>query len=71
LKKSANGEAAFKLPMELAAFRNAIFSRLLPFGNLLDKTFPPLILLFGDSLSHEAKCLALGNFFLFSAVFRI
>ena len=48
--------------MALAAFRKAIFRRLLPLGTLLLSTLPPLILLLGASLSHEVKCLALSNF---------
>ena len=39
--------------MALAAFRSAIFNRLLPLGTLLESTFPPLTLLFGASLSQE------------------
>jgi hypothetical protein len=40
--------------MAFAAFLNAIFNRLLPFGTLLESTFPPLILLFGANLSQLA-----------------
>ena len=62
LKKSASGVDSFKFPMALAALRKAIFNLLLPFGILLDSTFPPLILLFGASLNHEANCFAVPNF---------
>ncbi len=48
---------SFKLPTALAAFRSAILSRLLPFGILFDKTLPPLILLFGASLSLKQTSL--------------
>jgi hypothetical protein len=48
--------------MALAAFLRAIFNLLLPLGVLLDSNFPPLILLFGVSLSHEVKCFAVSNF---------
>lgn len=48
--------------MALAVFRKAIFSRELPLGMWCESTFPPLILLFGASLSHAVNCLAVGNF---------
>jgi len=41
LAKKLESAVFFKLPMVLAAFHNAIFSRLLPFGILLLSTFPP------------------------------
>jgi len=62
LKKSYKGVESFRFPIAFAAFRSDIFKRLLPFGILLDSTFPPLILLFGASRSQEAKCFAVGNF---------
>lgn len=52
--------------MALAAFRNAIFSLLLPFGTLLETTFPPLTFLLGASGSQEAQCLAVLNFLMAS-----
>jgi hypothetical protein len=52
LKKS-DSAVPFRFPITLAALRSAIFKRLLPLGILLLSTFPPLILLLGDSLSHS------------------
>ena len=52
---------SFKLPTALTALRKAIFNRLLPLGNLLLNIFPPLILLFGDSLNQLASCFAVIN----------
>ncbi len=60
--KKFESEVSFKLPIALAAFRKAIFSLLLPLGILLLSTFPPLILLFGTSLSQLVNCLAVPNF---------
>src|SRR5689334_4882928 len=61
LKKSDKG-VSFKLPIALAALRNAIFNLLLPFGTLWLSTLPPLILLLGASLSQLANCFAVSNF---------
>ena len=52
----------FRLPTALAAFRNAIFSLLLPYGIRLESTRPPLILLLGASLNQEANFIAEENF---------
>ncbi|MBL3658281.1 hypothetical protein [Fulvivirga sediminis] len=57
LKKSLRGVESFILLVELAAFRKAIFSRLLPLGTLLDNNFSPLILLLEANLSQLEKCL--------------
>lgn len=59
-KKSLSGVESFRLPMALATWRNTVFRRLLPLGILCDSTLPPLILLFGERRSHEAKCFAEG-----------
>jgi len=48
--------------MALAALRSAILRLLLPFGVLELSSLPPLILLFGASLSQLANCLAVSNF---------
>src|SRR5450432_1057014 len=61
LKKSARC-VSFKLPIALAAFLNAIFNLLLPFGTLLLNILPPLILLFGASLNHDVNCFDVSNF---------
>ena len=63
-KKSLSGVESFKLPIALAEFRSAIFKRLLPFGILFHNTFPPLILLYEESLNQLPKCFADGNFFI-------
>ncbi len=55
LAKKLEGEVSYKLPITLPAFHNAILRRLLPFGILLLSTFPPLILLFGESLIQFAN----------------
>ncbi len=49
--KKLDSAVSFKLPTALAACRRAIFSRLLPFGILLLRIRPPLILLFGANLN--------------------
>jgi len=61
LAKKLESAVSFKLPMALAAFLSAILSRLLPLGILLLSTLPPLILLFGESLSQLANCFAVSN----------
>lgn len=61
LKKLESGVESFRFPIALAALLSAIFNRLLPFGIRLESTLPPLILLFGASLSQLAKCLADEN----------
>src|SRR5918996_50544 len=62
LKKLDNG-VSFKFPIALAALRNAIFNLLLPLGILLLSTLPPLILLLGANLNHDANCFPAPNFF--------
>ena len=41
--KKLDRAVSFKLPITLAAFRKAIFKRLLPLGILQESTLPPLI----------------------------
>ena len=48
--------------MALAAFRKAIFKRLLPLGILLLNTLPLHILLLGTGLNQLANYLAVSNF---------
>jgi ABC-type methionine transport system permease subunit len=52
--------------MALAAFLNAIFNQLFPFGILLLSILPPLILLLGASLGQLANCFAV-SFYMVSA----
>lgn len=59
--KKLERAVSFKLPTTLAACLRAIFNRLLPFGILLLRILPPLILLLGASLSQEANCFADWN----------
>jgi len=56
LAKKLDNAVSFKLPMALAALRNAILSRLLPFSILLLNTLPPLVspLKSSQGLSVEA-----------------
>src|SRR5665811_1329421 len=61
LKKSERC-VSFRFPIALAACRSAIFNRLLPFGTLLLRIFPPDILLLGASLGQEVKCFEVGKF---------
>jgi hypothetical protein len=52
---------SFKFPIALAAFLKAILSRLLPLGVFELSNFPPLTLLFGESLNQDVKCFAVSN----------
>src|SRR4051794_1585229 len=70
LKKSDRC-VSFRLPIALAALRNAIFNLLLPLGTLLLMMFPPIFLLLGASLSQEVNCLDVLNFVIHQDLFHL